>query len=499
METLKKLLPLVLLIAISWYTHVFTMMNQRPQSVHMWAMCDRGSVARNYAQESMNFFQPRVHEAKNGEGICGMEFPIMNYSAAIFYKLFGFNELWYRLLMFIVYSFGLVAAYYTTGYFLNNVLNRILVTAIFASSPVLTYYAANFIPDTAALGFTMLSWFFFFKWRDKGKKYSIMLFFLFLSLAVLVKITAAIGAIILLGATLFSLIFKNFKFDFGRVKKGLLLSVLLISLSLAFGWIQYSKYLNEKYGLSVFLMRTMTPSSWEEVVKTLKHVNEIWVQFYFSKPLYLLLLVGFLVFAFYIKRVSFDLRFISLCYLCGVVSFAYLMLIQFNDHDYYIITLLPLIYFIILSSFQVFEKVSMNLSIKKSIPVLFILILLFNMNFNRKHQEFRMSEHCWLFDWARYVPYQEVEPYIKEIGLNRNNKAIAICDYSPNIALYFLNLKGWSVADVAPDESIQRALEFKPAYLITEDTMQTRRSVFNNLRLMPIGQYKTIRIYTINY
>ena len=56
MEIIKKFIPVLILLAVSWYTHVFTMMQQRPQSVHMWAMCDRGSVARNFAQESMDFF-----------------------------------------------------------------------------------------------------------------------------------------------------------------------------------------------------------------------------------------------------------------------------------------------------------------------------------------------------------------------------------------------------------------------------------------------------------
>ena len=64
----------------------------------MWAMCDRGSIARNYAQEEMNLFLPRVHETKEGDGITGLEFPIMNYGAAVLYKIFPFSC--FQLLLF---------------------------------------------------------------------------------------------------------------------------------------------------------------------------------------------------------------------------------------------------------------------------------------------------------------------------------------------------------------------------------------------------------------
>jgi hypothetical protein len=86
----------------------------------MWAMCDRASVARNYAQESMNFFEPRVNETKEGEGITGLEFPIINYGAATLYKVFGFHEFLYRGLMLLVYLAGLFYAFLITGFFLKS-------------------------------------------------------------------------------------------------------------------------------------------------------------------------------------------------------------------------------------------------------------------------------------------------------------------------------------------------------------------------------------------
>ncbi len=85
----KHLLFLLFLSILYGYLGFYTMLTKRPQSVHQWAQCDRASVALNYAQESMNLFLPRVHDMNNRTGITGMEFPLMNYLAAILYKFFG--------------------------------------------------------------------------------------------------------------------------------------------------------------------------------------------------------------------------------------------------------------------------------------------------------------------------------------------------------------------------------------------------------------------------
>lgn len=497
MALLKKLFPLILLLVVSWYTHIFTMMHQRPQSVHMWAMCDRGSVARNYAQDSMDFFHPRVHETKEGEGISGMEFPVMNYLAAVCYKIFGFNEFWYRLLMFLVHTAGIAAAYAITGFFLQQTANRLLTVALYISSPVMTYYAANFIPDTAALGFAMISWYFFFRWRRDGKTVALLPLFLFAALAALIKITTLIGVLILAGLVVFTYLFRSNKLGFEKINRPVLFFVLLATMVVAYGWIQYAKHLNETYGLSVFLMRSMTPENMESIRNTFKHINEIWVPFYFFKPIYFVLLAALITVVVFHRRISQLLLLVTTGYFFGVCGFAYLMLLQFNDHDYYLITLFPLVFFLLLSAFEVFERSGLEKKWSFGFQGALAIIVLLGLQFNRKHQEFRMDEHCWLYDWARYKDYQEVEPYIKSLSIDHTQKVIAICDYSPNIALYFLNLKGWSVADVADDQPIINALQHKPEYVVLTDTAQLSRPVFKDHPLQPVGEFKSIRIYRI--
>ncbi len=500
MEKYKNIVFLVLLLLVSGATHVFTIMKQRPQSVHMWAMCDRGSIARNYAQEEMNLFLPRVHETKNGDGITGLEFPIMNYGAAVLYKIFGFSEFWYRLLMFIVYACGLYASYLITGFFLNNISYRYLSVFLFSITPILTYYAANFIPDTASFGFMMIAWYFFFSYFKQPSFLRFFLLTLFASLAVLIKLTSAIGVIIMMGLIIWSYIRKrNFELTTLKFTRPLVLLACLIVFGLTYSWYAYAKYLNETYGLTVFLMKSMRPESWDAIKNVAKHINEIWVQFYFPKAFYYLFLVTIGFILFQIRKVNEQLILIFIGYLFGVLSFVYMMFVQFGDHDYYIITLLPLLFFMFLLAFNSLEKLKIGAKFNSGIVIVLIALLLFGVKFNRGHQEFRMDEHCWLTQWGKYKDYQSVEPYVIKLGLKSTDKVIAILDRSPNIALYFLNLKGWSVADIANDEAIQQAMINKPPFLVVNDLKQLNRPIFKEHPPQKIGQYKSVLFYKLFY
>ncbi len=89
----KKYFPIIVFLIAAVFVFKFLEFDEnlakRPRSIHSWAQCMRASIAKNYAEESMNFFLPRLHNTLGGEGITGLEFPFINYSVAILYKLFG--------------------------------------------------------------------------------------------------------------------------------------------------------------------------------------------------------------------------------------------------------------------------------------------------------------------------------------------------------------------------------------------------------------------------
>ena len=73
-----------ILIHLPYLTHLDCTTN-----LHEWRQCDVLGVARNYYNESMNFFYPRIDGWRNLSGITGMEFPLFNYILALLYTISG--------------------------------------------------------------------------------------------------------------------------------------------------------------------------------------------------------------------------------------------------------------------------------------------------------------------------------------------------------------------------------------------------------------------------
>ena len=139
----KKYLPILFFIIASVF--VFKYLNidenlaKRPRSIHSWAQCMRASISKNYAEESMNFSLPRLHNVLDGDGITGLEFPFVNYSVAILYKLFGFNEAYFRGFVYFSLFIGLFSFFLLSKSFLKSILISLLVVGLCFFSPVLVY------------------------------------------------------------------------------------------------------------------------------------------------------------------------------------------------------------------------------------------------------------------------------------------------------------------------------------------------------------------------
>ena len=180
------------IIAIK-YLNIDIYLANRPCSMHVWAQCMRASIARNYYEESFNFFLPRLHNVLDGEGITGLEFPLVNYCVAILYKIFGFNEGFFRGFVLFTLFLGLYYMYKLCFSKFNSISISLVVVGVCYFSPVLVYYSANFMPDTTSLGFVLAGWYCFFKYLNlQNRKYMYIMFLLF-ALASLVKINSLIS------------------------------------------------------------------------------------------------------------------------------------------------------------------------------------------------------------------------------------------------------------------------------------------------------------------
>ncbi|MDD5571061.1 MAG: glycosyltransferase family 39 protein [Bacteroidales bacterium] len=490
-----ELLIFISLIAALYFGLGFgKVLFMRPQGLHQWAQCDRASIARNFAEEDLNIFKPRVHMTNEGSGITGCEFPFMNFLAAVFYKIFGFNEFWYRFLMLVAITAGVYFAMLLAKNYLRSFWLAIVIAVQWYNSPTLAYYSPNFIPDTASLGFTMIAWFFIFKYIKSLRKKDLYFWGVFLLLASLIKITSllsvmAVAILLLLDKFNF---FENRKFE-NRKTVVLLISGIFI---LTFAWYAYASWLNKVNNMSVFLMSNKTFGNKTELIQMLSGTNYLWVKFYYNNYYYYFIAASAVFLIFNFKKIDKILLVVFVSLFVGGIVFFFLMLAQFAVHDYYIITLLPLVFFYLLMLADVVMKYEKK-SVVRIISVTVIVFMLFQTSiFSINHQKYRYNN--WMFKSEKnYSAYFNLEKHLRRAGLKREDKVVSIYDNSPDVSLYLMNQKGWRINENEIDENIKKALNNCKYAIVNDTNFFSNKPQLKKYFLFPADTFKNLKIYKL--
>lgn len=451
-------------------------LNTRPQCMHQWAQADRASIARNYADEDMNFFLPRVHNCMNESGITGVEFPIIQYTVAILYKLFGFNELWYRLTMLLLVAMGVMFAFKIALSFLGN--NRwvsISIALIWYSSPALVFYTPNFIPDAGSLGLCLTAWYFFFSYLKTAKRAHLMLFFIAISLSSLIKITSFIGSITII-AICFVSILRPSLFHFKKNNATKIAATTILSMVITSMWYVYASWLKTRYGSEIFMLQLNPIDKLSQLPTDLYWLIYLWGSDYYSYPTLFACTLMLMFCLIQYKKANKLLLTITLLYAVGSFFFIILMMKQFVVHDYYIITLLPTAFFLLLTFADVFYRTQYHFVIKYQkalafgLGIITISSLLFaKISVNKRYAH----QFGTLF---KPDQMEGMETYLRSIGITRNDKVVSMYDVSPNVTLYLMNVKGITFTPkIMSDSMIVANQSKKMNYLITTgDTVNTK-------------------------
>ncbi len=137
-----------------------------PNGFHLWRESDTAMVAENFATESMDFFQPRVHVRGTGTGIVGMELPVYGYASALLYRAFGFSHVWPRLLSTLGGLLMLLGLERVFRRLSGDPLLAVLGLYMAAFAPLVAFYSVKIQPDTWALAATVWGFVGFGRWLD---------------------------------------------------------------------------------------------------------------------------------------------------------------------------------------------------------------------------------------------------------------------------------------------------------------------------------------------
>lgn len=494
-DLLSKVFFIVMLLLVYFLLNYQEILFLRPMSIHQWAQCDRASVARNYAQDGMNFFKPHTHFLSNTNGITGLEFPLMNYMAAICYKLFGFNEFWYRALSLLFLSIGLFFTFRIAELFLKQTLLAALITLSWYLSPILCYYSPNFLSDAASLGFIMSAWYFYFRYCEQHVKKFLLLFFFFAALASLIKVSSVMSIVVIVIITLtdyFSnkiILLQKLVQDPNVKRNGILIYSLLVFL-LVIAWYGYAATLSNKMTDKIFLVGTNAPQSWSDVPWVWNDVKKLFLPYYYHWIMYLVYAFSLFVLFFRFKKMHPLLRLITCGLGAGLICFVYLFFNQFRQHDYYIIALLPFFFFLLITAVQYLQTtVKHQTKFNFLLSVFFLFICCISIWWSNLYLQDKYADD--------HFPYNNIENYMESFGVKPTDKVITLYDNSFNIQLYFMNRKGWRIEKGKIEKRLEGYINQGAKFIIVNDTSALNNVVLRQYLKKETGEFLGVHIFSI--
>ena len=445
----SQVLFLFTLLVVSYYYNYHEIVVKRPQSIHKWRQSDCASLALNYSQNGLSFFQPETHNLTSDGGTtskaCTSEIPILYYTVAQLYKIFGYNEAIFRILNTLLFFLGLFYLFRLLKYLLRDNFWAISVSILFFTSPVLVFYGNNFLSNSSALAFSIVGWYYFIRFYSESKeKYFVISVLVFL-LAATFKVTAlfslfAIGGIYLI--ELFQITTLKHKSKlFQRPVQQFILMVGVVAI--VFAWVLYARYYNLKhdctyFSTTIFPIWMLDKTTILEVFDT---IRKVWLhQYYHFSVLIFLALCSLFVAIFYKKNLKL-LNLALVLILAELLSYFLLQFWTFKDHDYYTIDMFILPAILMVSAFLVL-KIRFNTVFTSVIcKVVFAVFVVFNIYYAQKMNTDRYNG--WMNSMGTFNDSYSITPYLREIGISANDTVISIPDGS-HVSLYLMNQKGWT-------------------------------------------------------
>ena len=527
LKTLKKwdLLFFVLFIAISFLYSYPAILFLRPCSLHQWRQCDCLSISLNYYKDGMRFFTPSMHNrGPTGNGLtCPTECPIIYYVVALFWKFFGYHEFIFRLLDTIIAFVGVYALFRLTKELVQDGAWALMVSLVLFTSPIFAVYANNFMPDVPALSVALIAWYFFVRYYKTRHLIFFYVSILFFLLAGLIKITALLSFVPLIAIFISEIVRKSKNPEenifVNPFKQGVSILLLIGIISL---WLSYSSYYRQSHNPDFFI--TISGPIWalskSAIFSILNKLYNNLLPQYFNMPFNFFMLACFVGILINFKKMNrFYYWFISMVF-AGCILYMLIWFDHFDVHDYYLINLLILIPIILVSSLVFLKEKYLAVFNSNLLKIIFALILGWNIcycavqtniryfsnNLLVKHTFILKQSEIDFWNWYRWYygnnvkAFETITPYLRSLGISRDDEVISIPDGSPNISLYLMDQKGYNDNDFGGLKKADRIKEFihlGSKYLIISDSSLLDCDWLKPYLENKIGAYQNVIIYNL--
>lgn len=516
----KSLLFWVFILAVAWCYNYPEILKKGPASIHQWRQADCLSITQNFYIENRPFLQPAIHWVGEEDGMTVSECPVIYYSVAKLWQWFGKSYVLFRLINIGLVFLGLWSLFRVALRVTGSLFWALYVPLFLFSSPILVYYTNNFMADAPAFGLALTGGYLAYLGITENKKWAYYLAFPVFLLAGLIKISALILFCALL-------LFHLWYFIRGKLKSvpqgWFAFLPYLITISGLFFWYRYARHYNESHLSGIFLtdlypIWDLNRAEIKEIWRSMTH--ELLPAYFTEQGLWLLGLIWVLVFCKW-KHVNRFWFLLTLIVSGGVLAYILLFYKAFTVHDYYLTNLLILIPVLLLTVFQWAKDNHPDWTGKMWVKVLAgIVLFLFIYKTALTNRMKYDARDPWLaynfvvsdsrvdfWDWF-HTDYRDhkqafefITPYLRSLGITRNDRVLSWSDPSINISLYLMDQKGFSAFgyDALPlQDRIKLYARNDVKYIILDNLGD------NNEPLEPylgdkIGTFRNLSVYDFRF
>lgn len=431
--------------------------------IHEWRKTDSLSITWNYSNGA-SFLSPETNFISNaGNRNAAAEFPIVYYIVGKIWSVFGQHEWIAKLITFLTLFSSISLFSNVVQHFYQNQRKTLLFVGVIFSSPVLIYYSDTLLPNVYSFAFLLYAGYFLFRYLIQHKFSGLIFFTVFLSLAVMVKVTVLIAVLTFAGAAFCYYFFHERNLFSKHLKSFLTLSIsLVLALLFTYLWFSYAIRYNDKYH-SILFSTTIRPI-WEVDTQRRKEIWDIIWKYQFNMLYHFLVLIPSVLFVFYLiirrKISAFFIWAIAIGFI-GLFAYFILWFWVFDVHDYYLIEALffPLIFLFITVKYSD-EILSRFTKTRRVLSILFILTIVLQavsytqIAFGKDNvitkNTFFVSQFVkgnWgYFHWYHSEHLKKLQEQASDIQkiINKEDTVLCITDPSPNIQLYSIKRIGFT-------------------------------------------------------
>ena len=449
-------------VIILYFLLQIPFLDSLPKGKHLWRQVDTLAVAKNFYEENMNLFKPRIDNRGEGNGETGMHFPLYEYGLAALYKTFGFNPFLHRYYSVFISLLTIICFYFFFMFLLKGKPKSKFLTEIatifFSFSPFWIYYGNAALPDILAMFFCLSGLLFFLRWQQKKK---VFLSISLITFAALIKIQY-----LLIGLPMAVIFFDSIYHKKFSLKKIIFLCLSAgICLTIVFIWYRYAFFLQKESGLNHFGITVNLVTDFQQIKKILgTNFSPTFLLSVVNPISFLFLITGSVVF-FKKKNKTSSLFFIVLFWSIGLVVYHFVALERMAHHDYYMFVHVPILILIITFGFYRFYcwMTKKNYNTKKIVlslsPIVLYIVLSFIIAFNNRNDKY-------LF-FKEFYNFSQRTALIKATSKTKN--IFVGSDDSKCIMLYFLEKKGWTFNGLLNEQKLKTYLDRGAEFLYVQE------------------------------